>query len=159
MTERLRQFILESNRIEGIIRPVTGGELANYERLLALPNVFATSLGDFQSVVALDNPIRQFLGMNVHVGNYVAPPGGPNIIKRLQDICTQASRGEDPWKTHVRFELLHPYMGGNGRTGRALWLWQMQTLGRDPFQYPFLQHWYYATLENAAPKDKNGGPK
>jgi len=38
-------------------------------------------------------------------------------------------------------------MDGNGRTGRAIWAWQMQRLGRDPFALPFLHRFYYQTLE------------
>jgi Fic family protein len=54
----------------------------------------------------------------------------------------------DPWKCHVRFETLHPFLDGIGRTGRAIWVWQMQRIGRDPFALPFLHRAYYQSLEN-----------
>ncbi len=86
--------------------------------------------------------------MNVRVGNHIALEGGPHIIHRLQRILSKANQDCDtPWSVHVAFETLHPYMDGNGRTGRAIWAWQMQRLGRDPFALPFLHRFYYQTLE------------
>ena len=47
-------------------------------------------------------------------------------------------------ETHVRYELLHPFLDGNGRSGRALWLWLM---GQAPLG--FLHTFYYQTLSAA----------
>lgn len=43
--------------------------------------------------------------------------------------------------------MLHPFMDGNGRTGRAVWAWAMQRDGQDPFALSFLHRFYYQTLE------------
>src|SRR5258705_12367518 len=95
-------------------------------------------------------PIRRHKGMNVRVGNHIAPEGAPSIVGRLRRILNNANRASDsPWKVHVAFETLHPYMDGNGRTGRAIWAWQMQGLGHDPFALPFLHRFYYQTLEGS----------
>jgi hypothetical protein len=143
-------FIRESNRIEGILRDPTEDEIAAHERLLELLQLRVTTVGDFQAVIAPGKPIRSDRGMNVRVGNHIAPEGGLHIIRRLQRILKKANDASDsPWSIHVAFETLHPYMDGNGRTGRAIWAWQMQRLGRDPFALPFLHRFYYQTLEGS----------
>lgn len=144
----LIQFVRESNLIEGIDRDPTEVEIAAHERLLGLYQVTATALGDFQSIIAPGKPLREKFGMDVRVGNYIAPHGGPNILRRLQSILRKSNDGGDPWNVHIYFEKLHPYMDGNGRTGRALWAWQMKAAGRDPFALPFLHRWYYETLDH-----------
>lgn len=142
-------FMRESNAIEGIFRDPTPEEIGAAERFMRLFDVSTTALGDFQAIVAPGKPLRESAGMNVRVGDYIAPPGGPIIVRRLQAICRDANRGSDPYETHLRFETLHPYIDGNGRTGRMLWAWQMHGQGRNPFALSFLQRWYYETLSHA----------
>lgn len=146
----LAAFVAESNAIEGIHRAPTSDELNAHETFLARPTIDLTTLCTLQSVIAPRKPLRSEPGANVMVGEYVAPPGGPGIPQALLVILQAASKGyNNPWRWHVKFEMLHPFMDGNGRTGRALWAWHMKKLGRDPFALPFLHRFYYQTLENA----------
>lgn len=149
MTARLESFLHESNIIEGIHREPYAVETEAFERFLALSAPSLQDVNDLQFVFAPNMPLRERVGMNVRVGNYVAPPGGLEIRDQLRGILITAECGDSPWKTHVAFEMLHPYCDGNGRTGRMLWAWHMQRLGRDPFALPFLHRFYYQTLEAA----------
>jgi hypothetical protein len=148
MMKGLYEFIVESNAIEGILRKPTKLELSASEFFLGQPTLFATKLGDLQNVFAPNKPIREFVGMDVYVGDYTPPLGGSNIVPKLNTILRRAQDPkESPWKVHVVFELLHPYLDGNGRTGCMLWAWQMNFQCRRPFSMSFLQRFYYQTLE------------
>ena len=143
----LVDFLQESNRIEGIHGMPSIPEIKAAELFLEAPEMSVGALGKFHAVIAPKKPLRSRSGMDVRVGSYIAPPGGPNIPLRLAAL-TMASNtpNDDPWERHCAFEMLHPYMDGNGRTGRLLWVWQTLRLGRDPFRLPFLQAFYYETL-------------
>lgn len=147
--QRLEAFLRESNDIEGIHRDATVAEIGAFSRFLKLTvfQLHVTEVGDLQAVFAPGMPVREREGMDVRVGNYVAPRGGPTIVRRLNTLLRRMRDGADPWETHVAFEILHPYCDGNGRTGRMLWAWHMRALGRDPFALPFLHRFYYQTLE------------
>ena len=140
-------FVKESNAIEGIVRNPTREELDATEALIANRSMTVEALNSLQKVYAPGMHLRNKIGLDVRVGTYFPPPGSPKIEGDLWNIIGMAnSRDFDAWEVHVAFELLHPYMDGNGRVGRALWAWKMINDGTDPFELPFLQQFYYQTL-------------
>lgn len=143
----LEDFVTESNRIEGIHRPPTVDEVDATEVWLneLFPEV--DHLERLVSVYAPGHRLRDKQGMNVRVGNYIAPAGGPAIRTELAALIQRALRDRllTPWEAHVEYEKLHPFTDGNGRSGRALWLWMMP----DGAPLGFLHHFYYQTLQRS----------
>lgn len=156
---KLITFIEESNRIERIKRKPLPIEISAHEVLLERRKLDVEDLVTFVGLVS-DGELRERPGRNVWIGGaaWRPPPGGPLIRAHLDLLLAQINHTGDkewpgavltPWEAHCRYETLHPFTDGNGRSGRALWAWQMLRLERDPFIRPFLHSWYYESL-NAA---------
>lgn len=143
VTFDLAAFVRESNRIEGILRNPSYDEIVAHREFLSAPPTVAR-LERFVSVVQPGAELRRNDGMNVRVGNHIAPPGGANIERILQNILDSRST---PFMRHHAYETLHPFMDGNGRSGRALWLWDMGGIEQAPLG--FLHHFYYQTLQES----------
>lgn len=146
----LRRFVRESNRIENIVREPTRREMEAHERLLSLDALTMPAVVEFvHDITNGEGPLRSQPGMNVRVGPHVPPPGGSAIVSELEALLDEVngSRKLSPFDAHVRYETLHPFLDGNGRSGRAIWAWQMLDMGRDPFVLSFLRSWYYDSLQ------------
>jgi hypothetical protein len=145
--EKLLRFVRESNAIEGILRPPTRTELDAHAAFLPLRTVTVADVESFVAHVA-DRPLRRERGQDVHVGSHRPPPGGEAIERQLSAILADAHTGHvTPYEVHVAYETLHPFMDGNGRSGRVLWAWQMLRDGQDPFALAFLHRFYYQALD------------
>jgi len=143
----LEDFVRESNRIEGILREPTVDEINAHLGLLALNKLTVQDILAFVEIVAPGKPLRNRAGMNVRVGGHVAPSGGRQIEINLMLLLAKVSKRAPfptPHRAHCNYEALHPFMDGNGRSGRAIWLWMMGGIENAPLG--FLHHFYYQTL-------------
>ncbi len=171
MTDQwLKDFIRESNRIENI-EYVRFEDTEAHMKLLALEKVTVADLQAFVSAVTGGHRLRDAVGLDVRVGSHLAPVGGPEIYALLNGLLRDLS-DRSPFENHLHYELLHPFTDGNGRSGRALWLWQMRKgdlvsrqtavekrtflevfadqamkAGHDPFTYH--RGFYYSVLDSA----------
>lgn len=141
----LKDFVRESNRIENIHREPTTAEINRLAAFVGLPRVETDDVVSFVKFTQPDAVLRDSTAIHgVRVGNHVAPPSGPEIRFNLGVILGNMQRGFDtPFETHCAYLNLHPFTDGNGRSSRAIWLWQMN--GNAPIG--FLHHFYYQTLD------------
>jgi hypothetical protein len=146
----LRAFVKESNRIEGIVRAPNAGEMREHEEFLKLEAITVDNMVRFVGVIAPGKPIRDRVGMNVRVGNHFPPGGGRSVLVGLMEILQRVNKGRDAYLNHHDYESLHPFMDGNGRSGRVLWLWQMVRQAEDPYvlRRGFLHSFYYQALQH-----------
>lgn len=141
----LTRLVRESNKIEGIVREPTDEEMDEAVRFMELDEVTVADLERFVSIYQPSAILRRPVGLDVRVGGYVAPPGGPRIEQQLTELLRDIKAGLDPYEAHLRYETLHPFSDGNGRSGRMLWAWQM---GPFKINLGFLHTFYYQTLNH-----------
>jgi len=101
----------------------------------------------------------KFREVNVRVGNRVCPDWETidNEIDFIIDsfnwspcYCGADLNSVETWtkNTHIDFERLHPFVDGNGRTGRILLNWQRRKLGLDIMIIKYEDRWdYYKWFE------------
>ena len=148
--DALQQFVRQSNAIERIHRDPTPEEIEAHATFLAAEIVVDLDLERFVSVIQPGAVLRDREGLDVRVGSHIAPRGGPEIRNQLQLLLSYQEEFT-PHAVHLKYETLHPFTDGNGRSGRALWLWMMRDQGLRMAPLGFLQTFYYQTLQGTRP--------
>lgn len=85
----------------------------------------------------------------VRVGRYVPPPPGDvsGLMFELLEWWKKEAPSLSPVLSsaivHYRFEAIHPFADGNGRTGRALALWELYRRGFDSHHIFSIDEYYW----------------
>jgi Fic family protein len=124
-----------------------------HEEILALHRILADGVMD-------QGEAGCYRTMAVRVGRYVPPPPGDvsGLMFELLEWWNRKGGELSPVLSsaivHYRFEAIHPFADGNGRTGRALALWELYRRGFDTHHIFSVDEYYwedrpayYAALE------------
>jgi len=146
----LTEFVRESNKIENINRDPLASEINAHHALLEKARYLTVQdICDFVDVVQPGAKLRTLPHMNVRVGNHIPPRGGEHVRFILEGILLKVNKRDGtPHAVHLDYEKLHPFMDGNGRSGRAIWLYMMfkENRMREALGFGFLRAFYYQTL-------------
>ncbi len=87
--------------------------------------------------------------IRVRVGKYLPPPPEhvSGLMLELLEWCNGPSAALSPVLSsaivHYQFEAIHPFADGNGRTGRALALWELYRRGFDSHHIFAVDEFYW----------------
>jgi len=122
-------FVRVSNRMAGITRAPTAAEISAHRGLLAANALRVENLELFVSHIAPGASLRGLAGGDQR-------SGGENPCAGLRaDLATivhaAQTNSASPARLHRIYRRLRPFTNGNGRCGRALWMWQVMRGTRE----------------------------
>lgn len=136
----MEKYIRESNLIEGIDDPVEDAQsLSAWTWLSQQDNIGCAELFELHKRIVKNqndlspNEKGNYRFMQVYVGGY-QPPNALRVAELMEDWLHELAfyNDHDPKEQHIKFEKIHPFADGNGRTGRMLMWWHELKLGRLP---------------------------
>ena len=149
---KLSEFLIESNAIEGIHERITDSDLNILTAFLELESIQVKDLENLVNHFQPGAVLRDKYGLDVYIGSHVPPKGSPYIRESLNALLTRINNGElSSYEAHIHYETLHPFTDGNGRSGRAIWLWMMHGYWPD---LSFLHAFYYQSLQFSQQQEK-----
>ena len=117
-------------------RPITHDDVLRLHRMIAGGVMDQGMAGRYRHV-------------GVRVGRYVPPPPH-EVFGLMRDLLDWWNGDSTQWSpvitsaiVHFRFEDIHPFADGNGRTGRMLALWELYRRGFDTHHIFSVDEYYW----------------
>jgi Fic family protein len=141
----VKKYIKASNEIEGIYSEKENAQsLAAWAFLDEQPLLSHAIICRLQKLITINqtdlapNARGYYRGMagnnvNVTVGGRLAPDH--SYIEQLMIDWLNDVPEMTPLTGHIRFESIHPFVDGNGRTGRMLYWYVCKRRGIKPYYY------------------------
>lgn len=136
----MHDHIHQSNLIEGInFARADKNCMKAWLWLLEQPKLTHEVIQQLQKLITLhqiDLKPREkgyYRTIQVYVGSHVLP--APQLVQGLMDNWLLDFMQLNPLDAHIRFEKIHPFVDGNGRTGRMLMWWHELHIGELPTKF------------------------
>lgn len=133
----MKKHIRESNLIEGFDNPefdkkaLEVWNFLNAQQKLTHTTVMTVQNGLTQLQPELKPTQRGlYRTLPVWVGHWLAPQ--PTEVGKLMSEWLATFMQMTPKRAHIAFEKIHPFIDGNGRTGRMLMWWHELKIGKKP---------------------------
>jgi Fic family protein len=140
VTVDMKQHIHESNLIEGYDNlEFDKQSMVAWRYLIKQDHLNVSVICKVQKIITLLQDDLQpdergyMRKVNVYIGGHAAP--NPEMMRHEFHnwlIGMQIPEDKDPKRMHQWFEHIHPFVDGNGRTGRMLMWWHELKLGTNP---------------------------
>lgn len=116
---------------------------------------------DIHSLVLMDNPLNRgvYRGIPVIIQGALHTPPQPYLVSMEMErlvsdydtICKEKHIIQAAAELHLRFEFIHPFVDGNGRTGRLLLNFELMKAGLLPVNIRFADNrQYYKCFDDYA---------